>query len=306
MLLEEYIQTHYGTARGNKAAFLRDNPQILPQELNRWINAKLKLNQQTGEIYKPTSKTISLIALPKVSNQNSVIQLGQEQVEQLQRCAAHAKYSVDKLLNQLIEAEDLRVQLLAEQTCISSGVSVQSLTTKIGNAFKGLSGKSEMYEFFRVLDSLVVQLLDDNLLALKVRPIDIAESERLVISRTAYYWYGGNVADRISKIFGTIDVYLWNEIFDPRSDVVFIGGASNVTISYLVCQRLCQLFKQVKTEYKKSLGKFINARSKEDIANDYMARFVSGALEPVRMMYDEDTQLALFEYAGNKYPYAMN
>lgn len=59
MLLIEYIEKNYGTKRGNKAAFLRDNSHILPQELNRWLKAELKVNDITGEIYKPTSKLIN-------------------------------------------------------------------------------------------------------------------------------------------------------------------------------------------------------------------------------------------------------
>lgn len=60
MLLIDYINKNYGTERGNKAAFLRDNSHILAQELNRWLNAGLKINLETGEIYKPTSKMVNL------------------------------------------------------------------------------------------------------------------------------------------------------------------------------------------------------------------------------------------------------
>ena len=60
MLLIEYIEQHYGKQRGNKTRFLRDNEEILPQELSRWLKAELKINIDTGEIYKPTSKSIAI------------------------------------------------------------------------------------------------------------------------------------------------------------------------------------------------------------------------------------------------------
>lgn len=60
MYLIDYIEDKYGNKRGNKAAFLSDNPHIIPQELSRWLKANLKVNLRTGEIYKPTSKGINL------------------------------------------------------------------------------------------------------------------------------------------------------------------------------------------------------------------------------------------------------
>jgi len=35
MLLSDYIDVVYGTARGNRARFLKENPDMLPQELSR-------------------------------------------------------------------------------------------------------------------------------------------------------------------------------------------------------------------------------------------------------------------------------
>ncbi|WP_320705112.1 hypothetical protein [Enterobacter asburiae] len=50
MLLTDYIDSVYGTTRGNRARFLKDNPDILPQELSRWLKAGLKIRPETGEI----------------------------------------------------------------------------------------------------------------------------------------------------------------------------------------------------------------------------------------------------------------
>ncbi|WP_419236777.1 hypothetical protein ACN09D_25405 (plasmid) [Serratia fonticola] len=58
MQLSDYIDSVYGTARGNRARFLKDNPDILPQELSRWLKAELKIRPETGEIYKPVSRRV--------------------------------------------------------------------------------------------------------------------------------------------------------------------------------------------------------------------------------------------------------
>lgn len=55
MLLTGHIDRVYGIARGNRARFLEDNPDILPQQRNRWLKGGLKIRAETGEIYKPVS-----------------------------------------------------------------------------------------------------------------------------------------------------------------------------------------------------------------------------------------------------------
>lgn len=37
MQLSDYIDSVYGASRGNQTRFLKDNPDILPQELSRWL-----------------------------------------------------------------------------------------------------------------------------------------------------------------------------------------------------------------------------------------------------------------------------
>ena len=59
MTVDDYIKTRYGTQRGAQAEFLRDNPHILAQELNRWKKTH-SVHLETGEIYKATSKKITL------------------------------------------------------------------------------------------------------------------------------------------------------------------------------------------------------------------------------------------------------
>jgi hypothetical protein len=59
MTLNDYIKTRYGTHRGAAADFLRDNSHILPQELTRWKKTH-HVNLSTGELYKPSSKKITV------------------------------------------------------------------------------------------------------------------------------------------------------------------------------------------------------------------------------------------------------
>ena len=59
MYLIEFIEKRYGNERGNRKKFLEDNPKILAPELSRWLKNDYKVNLSTGEIYKPTSKTVN-------------------------------------------------------------------------------------------------------------------------------------------------------------------------------------------------------------------------------------------------------
>jgi hypothetical protein len=60
MTLNEYIASVYGKHRGATAAFLKDNPHILAQELSRWKKKDYLVHMNTGEIYNPTSKKVNL------------------------------------------------------------------------------------------------------------------------------------------------------------------------------------------------------------------------------------------------------
>jgi len=77
-------------------------------------------------------------------------------------------------------------------------------------------------------EHLVTEILDRKLLSFRVPENCIAESQRLYIPRVAYYWYGGVIADRVAKILGTREVYLWHEILTSESEVVFNGAPNNV------------------------------------------------------------------------------
>ncbi|EKA5635990.1 hypothetical protein OKZ62_001894 [Vibrio navarrensis] len=83
MLLIEYIERVYGTERGNKAKFLKDNPTIMGQELSRWLKKGYKLRTDTGEIYTPTSKRV---AVAQVNLLLPIIEVNNIGVDTLSRC----------------------------------------------------------------------------------------------------------------------------------------------------------------------------------------------------------------------------
>lgn len=51
MKLIDYIENKYGKERGYKAAFLRDNPQITPQALTRFLSIGSLIDLSEMRIY---------------------------------------------------------------------------------------------------------------------------------------------------------------------------------------------------------------------------------------------------------------
>ena len=136
MLLIDYIKNHYGDKRGNKANFLRDNPDILPQELNRWVNAELKVNLETGEIYKPTSKKINL---------------------KKEAVAAMLTPKATIECNQISNDEESRVDN-------KINAPVQAISEVINRHFKVLSHTCEVFEYQNVFEELMKELLEKKLI----------------------------------------------------------------------------------------------------------------------------------------------
>lgn len=281
MLLIDYIKNHYRDKRGNKANFLRDNPDILPQELNRWINAALKVNLETGEIYKPTSKKINL---KKKAVDTTMSGLTPEVIIEF---------------NQILNDEENRVDN-------KINTPVQAISEVINRHFAVISYTSEIFEYQTVFEELMNELLEKKLINLRVSKNSIAESNRLYIPRTDYYWYGGVVADRVAKMLGSLEVYLWRETLITESEVIFLGTANNVVAGYFICERVCKLLKKMKSSYKKEQGAWGSKKDIECTANQYVYRFALGIIPPAIFIYDEDSQLRLIEYAHDHYSYAMN
>ncbi|MFP2241019.1 hypothetical protein ACLEX4_21200 [Pseudescherichia vulneris] len=125
----------------------------------------------------------------------------------------------------------------------------QQIADIVSRYFSALSEHSETDAWHRVL---VRELTESDLLSFHTG--NIAESRRLNIPRTAYYWYGGSVTKRVTMMRGYYDVYLWNEMMRPESDVVFVGDARNVVTCYFICQQMCRLLKVVRLNWRKQQG----------------------------------------------------
>lgn len=306
MLLITYIENHYGNKRGNKAGFLRDNPDILPQELSRWIKTGLKVNPTTGEIYKPTSKKVRI----KTENVPRTTGFSPETVAKLEVCAAQANMTSDHWINYLLDHEIERIQILSyAKSGAAAGdgcdTPVQVIAEIINRHFSGLSHRSEIFEFRDVLQALMHELLEEQLVHVLVPEHMIAESKRLTIPRIDYYWFGGVVAKRTAMMLGAYDVYLWHELFHPDSQVIFLGAPNNVVACNFISEKICKLLKQIKSHYKKAQGGWGSKRDIEDSANQYVAQFTKGIMEPQLYFDDEKSQMRLINHAIKHYSYAM-
>ncbi|EPI3562739.1 hypothetical protein ACS57A_003108, partial [Escherichia coli] len=102
MLLTDYIDSVYGTARGNRARFLKDNPDILPQELSRWLKAGLKIRPETGEIYKPVTRRVRI---PSAVAAGAGVFLSDDLRERVASLATAQNVTTDAMLNALVERE---------------------------------------------------------------------------------------------------------------------------------------------------------------------------------------------------------
>lgn len=127
------------------------------------------------------------------------------------------------MLNTLVEREEL-CRKLSLQADNGDAVPEQQIAGIINRYFSALSELSETCAWHRVL---VRELTESGLLSFHTG--NIAESRRLNTPRTAYYWYGGFVAKRVAMMLGCYDIYLWNEMMRPDSDVVFAGDARNTS-----------------------------------------------------------------------------
>ena len=243
MLLTDYIDSVYGTARGNRARFLKDNPDILPQELSRWLKAGLKTRPETGEIYKPVSRRVGI---PSVVAAGAGVFLSDNLRERVASLATAQNVATDAMLNALVEREEL-CRKLSLQTENGDTVPEQQIAGIVSRNFSALSERSETCDWHRVLEALVRELTESGLLSFHTG--NVAESRWLNIPRTAYYSYGGFVAKWVAMMLGCYDIYLWNEMMRPDSDVVFVGDVRNVVACYFICQQMCRLLKAVRLNY---------------------------------------------------------
>ena len=300
MQLSDYIESAYGPERGNRARFLKDNPDILPQELSRWLKAGLKIRPETCEIYKPVSRRVRVPAAVAV---DAGVFLSDDLRERVASLAIVNNVTPDAMLKALVEREEL-CRKLSPLAVTSKVVPEQQIAGIVSHYFSALSECSETDAWHRVLETLVRELTESDLLSFHTG--NIAESRRLNIPRTAYYWYGGFVAKRVAMMLGCIDVYLWNEMMQPDSDVIFVGDAQNVVACYFICQQMCRLLKAVRLNWRKQQGSWGSRAELDEAAHRYTQRLAEGVMDNgIFIGGDEQNFYRLHRYAEKHYSWAM-
>ena len=211
--------------------------------------------------------------------------------------------TTDAMLNALVEREEL-CRKLSLQTENSDAVPEQQIAGIVSRYFSALSERSETGAWHRVLEGLVRELTESGLLSFHTG--NIAESRRLNIPRTAYYWYGGFVAKRVAMMLGCYDIYLWNEMMRPDSDVVFVGDARNVVACYFICQQMCRLLKAVRLNWRKQQGTWGSRAELDEAAHRYTQRLAEGIMDNgIFIGGDEQNSYRLYDYAEKHYAWAM-
>jgi len=300
MLLSDYIDSVYGTARGNRARFLRDNPRIRPQELSRWLKAGLKIRPETGEIYKPVSRTVTV---PETTAASAGVFMSDNLRDRVTSLATAQNVTPDDMLNALVAREELRSDL-SPDPADDAAVPEQMIAGMVNRHFASLSGHSETAAYHLALRALVRELTESDLLTFHTG--NIAESRRLNIPRTAYYWYGGFVAKRVAMMLGCFDVYLWNEMMRPDSDVVFVGDARNVVACYFICQQLCRLLKGVRLNWRKQQGQWGSRGELDEASHRYTQQLAEGIMENgIFIGAGEQDFYRLHRYAEKHYAWAI-
>ncbi|EBR5103372.1 hypothetical protein B2O45_25055 [Salmonella enterica] len=300
MLLSDYIDRMYGSSRGNRARFLKDNPDILPQELSRWLKAGLKIRPETAEIYKPVSRRVRV---PDVAAAEAGVFLSDSLRGRLTTLAAGQGVRPDEMLSALVERKELRRQL-APVPAGENTVPEQLIAGVVSRHFASLSERSETEAWHLVLSALVSELVEADLLSFHTG--NVTESRRLNIPRTAYYWYGGFVAKRVAMMLGCYHVYLWNDMMHPESDVVFVGDARNVVACYFICRQMCRLLKAVRLNWRKQQGAWGSRAEPDEAAYRYTQRLAEGIMENgIFIGGDEQNFYRLHRYAEKKYAWAM-
>ncbi|HIB1553644.1 TPA: hypothetical protein ACWV58_004981 [Salmonella enterica subsp. enterica serovar Muenchen] len=300
MLLSDYIDRMYGSSRGNRARFLKDNPDILPQELSRWLKAGLKIRPETAEIYKPVSRRVRV---PDVAAAEAGVFLSDSLRGRLTTLAAGQGVRPDEMLSALVEREELRRQL-APVPADEDAVPEQLIAGVVSRHFASLSEHSETEAWHLVLSALVSELVEADLLSFHSG--NVTESRRLHIPRTAYYWYGGFMAKRVAMMLGCYHVYLWNDMMHPESDVVFIGDARNVVACWFICQQMCRLLKAVRLNWRKQQGAWGSRAELDEESHQYAKRLAYSVLDNgIFIGGDEQRSHRLYLYAEKHYARAM-
>ena len=250
--------------------------------------------------------------MEKSIKSNNIIDLLEVKMHQkLTDLANKSKVSPNILLNTLIDDEIERQRLLEISSEIQKEESKKAIAptqkiVKICNKHLSvLDHKSESLAIRKAIENLHRDLLKQKIIYVNARKSDIIESRRLKTTRSDYYWFSSILAKRIAMWFGTLDIYLWHDLFNPYSELIFIGMPSNVEVCYQIFLYLYNIFKKAKINYKKES---INWGSKHEVteaANRYICKFAQELDYTQAYIENDNNDKVLYEYADEKYAYAM-
>lgn len=246
----------------------------------------------------------------KINNQTAIDLLKSNTKQKIITFAKRIGVSPDTLLDRLISDEIERYRLLTvHNESNKENTHSTAPSQKIANLCKKhlseLTPESEGYEIRVAVENLYEDLLYQKIIFVDAREGNIVESKILKTSRVDYYWYAGILAKRTAMWFGTVDVYLWHEMFYPCSEVLFVGMPSNVEVCYQLFFYLYRLFKKVKAEYKKDSVYWGSKKATEEAINLYMYNFAQ-ELDHTQAFIDNDNfNKLLYDYVNKKYAYTM-
>lgn len=114
------------------------------------------------------------------------------------------------------------------------------------------------------------------------------------------------MAKRVAMMLGCFDVYLWNEMMRPESDVVFVGDARNVVACYFICQQICRVLKGVRLNWRKQQGAWGSKKELDEASHQYAQRLAEGVVDnDIFIGGDEQNFYRLHGYAEKHYRWAM-
>lgn len=241
---------------------------------------------------------------------NNIVSLKSDIQQKAEELANTMGISFDTLFATLVNDEIERQRLLEISDKLDKEKSTETVPSqKIAKICKKhlsiLNHNSESYTIRESIENLYQDLLHQKLLFVNTREGCIVESKRLKTAHVDYYWYAGVLAKRISMWFGTLDIYLWHEMFHPFSEVLFVGMPTNVEVCYQVFLHLYQLFKKTKATYKKNAGNWGTKKEMGDEANNYMSKFAQELDHTHAYIENDDYDKLLYDYANKNFAYTM-
>jgi hypothetical protein len=248
--------------------------------------------------------------MSKINNETALDLLKLNTKQKIISFANEIEISPEALLDGLINDEIERHRLLnifdkfnkEDQKAIVPSQKIAKICNK---HLSILDHESEGFAIREALESLYIDLLRQKIIFVNSREGEVVESKRLKTARVDYYWYAGILAKNIARCFGVLDVYLWHELLNPFSEIVFVGMPTNVEVCYQVFLCLYPLFKKIKATYKKNSGNWGSKKATEEVANRYMCDFAQELDHTQAYIENDNFNKFLYDYVSEKFAYTM-